>query len=40
MKPQSIHSLGGMGKIQRDEENLLRDAKAAEEAGGSALCWS
>ena len=37
MKPQSIHSLGGMGKIQRDEENLLRDAKAAEEAGAFAI---
>jgi 3-methyl-2-oxobutanoate hydroxymethyltransferase len=37
MKPQSIHSLGGMGKIQRDEENLLRDAKAAEEAGSFGI---
>ena len=37
MKPQSVHSLGGMGKIQRDEDLLLKDAKAAEEAGAFAI---
>jgi 3-methyl-2-oxobutanoate hydroxymethyltransferase len=37
MKPQSVHSLGSMGKIQRDEEVLLKDAKAAEEAGAFAI---
>jgi 3-methyl-2-oxobutanoate hydroxymethyltransferase len=37
MKPQSVHSLGGMGKIQRDDEGLLRDAKAAEAAGAFAI---
>jgi 3-methyl-2-oxobutanoate hydroxymethyltransferase len=28
MKPQSVHSLGGLGKMQRDEESLLQDAQA------------
>jgi 3-methyl-2-oxobutanoate hydroxymethyltransferase len=37
MKPQSIHTLGGMGKIQRDEKILLQDAKAAEDAGAFAI---
>ncbi len=37
MKPQSVHSLGGLGKIQRDEESLLRDAQAAEAAGAFAI---
>jgi len=37
MKPQSVHSLGGMGKIQRDEETLVRDAKAAEQAGAFSI---
>lgn len=37
MKPQSIHSLGGLGKIQRDEESLLRDAQSAEAAGAFAI---
>ena len=37
MKPQSIHSLGGMGKIQRAEESLLQDAQAAESAGAFAI---
>lgn len=37
MKPQSVHSLGGMGKIQRDEAGLLRDAKAAQDAGAFAI---
>jgi 3-methyl-2-oxobutanoate hydroxymethyltransferase len=37
MKPQSVHSLGGMGKIQRKEETLVRDAKAAQEAGAFSI---
>jgi 3-methyl-2-oxobutanoate hydroxymethyltransferase len=37
MRPQSVHSLGGMGKIQRDEQDLLSDARAAEEAGAFAI---
>jgi 3-methyl-2-oxobutanoate hydroxymethyltransferase len=37
MKPQSVRSLGGMGKIQRDEETLVRDAKAAEQAGAFSI---
>jgi 3-methyl-2-oxobutanoate hydroxymethyltransferase len=37
MKPQSIHSLGGMGKIQRDEDVLVQDAKASEAAGAFAI---
>lgn len=37
MKPQSVHQLGGMGKIQRDEEHILADARAAEQAGAFAI---
>lgn len=37
MKPQSVRALGGMGRIQRDEERLLQDAKAAEDAGAFAV---
>ncbi|MBD3672157.1 MAG: 3-methyl-2-oxobutanoate hydroxymethyltransferase [Planctomycetaceae bacterium] len=37
MKPQSVHQLGGMGKIQRDETRILADAKAAEEAGAFSI---
>jgi 3-methyl-2-oxobutanoate hydroxymethyltransferase len=37
MKPQSVHHLGGMGRIQRDEERILADARAAEEAGAFAI---
>jgi 3-methyl-2-oxobutanoate hydroxymethyltransferase len=37
MKPQSVHSLGGMGKIQRQEETLVKDAKAAQEAGAFGI---
>ncbi len=32
LKPQSVHKLGGY-RIQRDEEQLLKDARTAEEAG-------
>jgi len=37
MKPQSVHSLGGLGKIQRDEKSLLQDAQAVEAAGAFAI---
>ncbi len=37
MKPQSVHALGGMGRIQRDEAGLLRDARAAQEAGAFSI---
>jgi 3-methyl-2-oxobutanoate hydroxymethyltransferase len=36
LKPQSIRMLGSM-KIQRDEERLLADARAAQEAGAFAI---
>ena len=36
-KPQSVRAVGSMGKIQRDEGGLLRDAKAAEDAGAFAI---
>ena len=37
LKPQSVRKLGGMGKIQRDEQALLADARAAQEAGAFAV---
>lgn len=37
MRPQSVRRLGSMGKIQRDEETLLAEAKAAEEAGAFGI---
>lgn len=36
LRPQSVHALGGY-KVQRDERELLADAKAAEKAGAFAL---
>src|SRR4030095_8840043 len=36
LRPQSIHQLGGY-KVQRDEEQLLADALAAQEAGAFAV---
>lgn len=36
LRPQSVHQLGGY-KIQRDEAQLLADAKAAESAGAFAV---
>jgi 3-methyl-2-oxobutanoate hydroxymethyltransferase len=36
LRPQSIHTLGGY-KVQRDEEQLLADAKAAQDAGAFAI---
>ncbi len=37
LKPQSIRKLGRMAVIQRDEEQLLADAHAAQEAGAFAV---
>lgn len=37
LKPQSVHMLGGMNKVQRDRGRLLDDARAAEEAGAFAI---
>lgn len=37
MRPQSVRKLGGMSKIQRDEDALLADARAAEKAGAFAI---
>lgn len=37
MRPQSVRRLGSMARVQRDEEALLADAKAAEEAGAFAI---
>jgi len=36
-KPQSIHAVGSMGKIQRQETALVNDARAAEKAGAFAI---
>jgi 3-methyl-2-oxobutanoate hydroxymethyltransferase len=36
LRPQSIHTLGGY-KVQRDETELMADAKAAEQAGAFAI---
>lgn len=37
LRPQSVRKLGGMGKVQRDEEQLLTDAHAAQDAGAFAI---
>ena len=37
MRPQAVRQLGGMGKIQRDEQRLLDDARAAEDAGAFSI---
>jgi 3-methyl-2-oxobutanoate hydroxymethyltransferase len=37
MRPQSVRKLGSLGKIQRDEETLLAEAKAAEAAGAFGI---
>jgi 3-methyl-2-oxobutanoate hydroxymethyltransferase len=37
MRPQAVRQLGGMGKVQRDEQLLLDDAKAAEDAGAFGI---
>lgn len=36
LRPQSVHALGGY-KVQRNEERLLADAKAAAEAGAYGM---
>lgn len=36
LRPQSVHQMGGY-KVQRDGERLLRDARAAEDAGAFAV---
>lgn len=37
MRPQSVLTLGGMGKVQRDREQILADAVAAEQAGAFSI---
>lgn len=37
MKPQSLLKYGGMHRIQRDREQLLKDAKAVTEAGAFGI---
>ena len=37
MRPQAVRQMGGMGKVQRDEQQLLDDAKAAQDAGAFAV---
>jgi 3-methyl-2-oxobutanoate hydroxymethyltransferase len=37
LRPQAIHMIGSMSKVQRDRERLLDDAKAAQEAGAFAI---
>jgi len=36
LRPQSLHQLGGY-RVQRDEEQLLADSKAAQQAGAFAI---
>ncbi len=36
LRPQNVHVLGGY-KVQRDEEKLIADARAAEDAGAFAV---
>jgi 3-methyl-2-oxobutanoate hydroxymethyltransferase len=36
LRPQSVHQMGGY-RVQRDEDVLLRDAQAAEQAGAFSL---
>ncbi len=36
LRPQSVHQLGGY-KVQRDEEQLLTDARAAQDAGAFSV---
>src|SRR5690606_7703313 len=37
MRPQSVRKYGRLSAIQRDEEQLLADARAAEQAGAFAI---
>lgn len=37
LRPQSVRKLGGMGKVQRNEQLLLADARAARDAGAFSI---
>lgn len=37
MRPQAVRQLGGMGKVQRNADELLQDALAAEQAGAFGI---
>lgn len=37
MRPQSVHKLGGHGRIQRDADRIIADGKAAERAGAFSV---
>jgi len=37
MRPQAVRAMGGMGKVQRNEQLLLDDARAAEDAGAFSI---
>lgn len=37
MRPQAVRQLGSMGRVQRDEQQLLDDARAAEDAGAFGI---
>lgn len=37
MKPQSVRKLGGFGRVQRDEHQLMQDAQAAQDAGAFGI---
>lgn len=37
MKPQSVLNRGGMGRVERDSQRILDDARAAEDAGAFGI---
>jgi 3-methyl-2-oxobutanoate hydroxymethyltransferase len=37
MRPQAVRQLGSMGRVQRDEQQLMDDARAAEDAGAFGI---
>jgi 3-methyl-2-oxobutanoate hydroxymethyltransferase len=37
MRPQSVRTLGGMSRVERDVDRLLADARAAEQAGAFSI---
>ena len=37
MRPQAVRKLGAMGRVQRDGQTLLDDARAAEDAGAFGI---
>lgn len=37
MRPQAVRQLGSMGKVQRDQDQLLEDGLAAQQAGAFGL---